>query len=97
MTGLAPGAYHYLALEGKLERLGCRAQQADQLTYALAGQEFAGKAPACLVWTAVPYRSEWRYDSHGTQGHPPGRGTLLSERVPGLRGAGAGMLRPGGL
>ena len=59
VTGLAPGAYHYLALEGKLERL------ADQLTYALAGQEFAGKAPACLVWTAVPYRSEWRYDSHG--------------------------------
>ena len=65
VTGLAPGAYHYLALEGKLERLGCRARQADQLTCALAGQEFAGKAPACLVWTAVPYRSEWRYDSHG--------------------------------
>ena len=65
VTGLAPGAYHYLALEGKLGRLGCRARQADQLTCALAGQEFAGKAPACLVWTAVPYRSEWRYDSHG--------------------------------
>ena len=65
VAGLAPGAYHYLALEDKLERLGCRANQADQLTYALAGQEFAGKAPVCLVWTAVPYRSEWRYDSHG--------------------------------
>ena len=65
VTGLAPGAYHYLALEDKLERLGCRANQADQLTFALAGQEFAGHAPVCLVWTAVPYRSEWRYDSHG--------------------------------
>ena len=65
VAGLAPGAYHYLALEDKLERLGCRANQADQLTFALAGQEFAGHAPVCLVWTAVPYRSEWRYDSHG--------------------------------
>ena len=64
VAGLAPGAYHYLALEDKLERLGCRANQADQLTFALAGQEFAGHAPVCLVWTAVPYRSEWRYDDH---------------------------------
>lgn len=63
VSGLAPGAYHYLALEDKLERLGCRARQADQLTYALEGQEFAGHAPVCLVWTAVPYRSEWRYDN----------------------------------
>ena len=65
VAGLRPGLYHYLALEDRLERLGCRTNQADQLTYALAGQEFAGTAPVCLVWTAVPYRSEWRYDGHG--------------------------------
>ena len=65
VEGLKPGLYHYLALENRLERLGCRVNQADQLTYALAGQEFAGNAPVCLVWTAVPYRSEWRYDGHG--------------------------------
>lgn len=65
VEGLTPGLYHYLALEDKLERLGCRKNQADQLTCALAGQAFAGNAPACLVWTAVPYRSEWRYDGHG--------------------------------
>ena len=63
VEGLTPGLYHYLALEGKLERLGCRANQPDQLTCALAGQTFAGEAPVCLVWTAVPYRSEWRYDN----------------------------------
>lgn len=63
VAGLRPGLYHYLALENRLERMGCRANQADQLTYALAGQEFAGTAPVCLVWTAVPYRSEWRYDN----------------------------------
>lgn len=65
VEGLTPGLYHYLALENKLERLGCRKNQTDQLTYALAGQVFAGNAPVCLVWTAVPYRSEWRYDGHG--------------------------------
>lgn len=65
VEGLKPGLYHYLALENRLERLGCRANQADQLTYALSGQEFAGNAPVCLIWTAVPYRSEWRYDEHG--------------------------------
>jgi len=65
VSGLAPGVYHYLALEDKLERLAGQAPQADQLTEALAGQKFAGHAPLCLVWTAVPYRSEWRYDSHG--------------------------------
>ena len=65
VAGLRPGSYHYLALEGKLERLGCRGNQADQLTYALGGQAFAGNAPVCLVWTAVPYRSEWRYDNMG--------------------------------
>lgn len=65
VDGLQPGLYHYLALEDKLERLGCRGNQADQLTYALGGQEFAGNAPVCLVWTAVPYRGEWRYDNMG--------------------------------
>lgn len=65
VVGLAPGLYHYLALDDKLERLGCRVNQMDQLTYALAGQMFAGQAPVCLVWTAVPYRSEWRYDYKG--------------------------------
>lgn len=65
VEGLKPGLYHYLALEGRLERLGCRVNQADQLAYALAGQVFAGNAPVCLVWTAVPYRSEWRYDNMG--------------------------------
>lgn len=65
VAGLPQGLYHYLALENQLERLGCRANQTDQLTCALAGQEFAGNAPVCLVWTAVPYRSEWRYDVHG--------------------------------
>ena len=64
VEGLCPGLYHYLAVEGQLERLDSPQQQAEQLTCALVGQRFAGYAPVCLVWTAVPYRSEWRYDDH---------------------------------
>ena len=56
VEGLEPGLYHYLALENKLEPLGSCPNQADCLTGALCGQVFAGRAPVCLVWTAVPYR-----------------------------------------
>ena len=27
------------------------------------GQKFAGKAAVNFIWTAMPYRTEWRYDS----------------------------------
>ncbi len=63
VTGLAPGLYHYLALEGRLELVRQTPDQGEKLADALAGQPFAGKAPVCLVWTAVPYRTEWRYDN----------------------------------
>ena len=65
VTGLRPGLYHYLALEGQLERVEGWAGETAPLTAALAGQAFAGEAPVCLVWTCVPYRGEWRYDGHG--------------------------------
>ena len=62
VEGLEPGLYHYLALEDKLELVNQQPDQMDQLTSALCGQVFAGRAPVCLVWTVVPYRTEWRYD-----------------------------------
>ena len=62
VEGLEPGLYHYLALENKLEPVSSCPDQADRLTCALCGQVFAGRAPVCLVWTVVPYRTEWRYD-----------------------------------
>ena len=60
---LEPGLYHYLALENRLELINQTPEQGKRLADALAGQVFAGNAPVCLVWTAVPYRSEWRYDN----------------------------------
>jgi SagB-type dehydrogenase family enzyme len=62
VTGLEQGIYHYLALEHSLEFLGGLEHQAECLTEAFGGQAFFGSASACFVYTAVPYRMEWRYN-----------------------------------
>lgn len=61
VVGLEPGLYHYLPLEHKLEFLGAIEDQVHQVTNAFLGQAFLGGAPVGFVWTAVPYRTEWRY------------------------------------
>lgn len=66
VEGLLPGLYHYLSLEHKLEFLKPVEAAADRITEACCGQTFIGAAPVVFIWTAVPYRSEWRY---GTSAH----------------------------
>ncbi len=61
VEGLEKGLYHYLALEHKLEFLGTVENQEERVTEAYGGQTFFGNAPVSFVWTAIPYRSEWRY------------------------------------
>jgi SagB-type dehydrogenase family enzyme len=61
VNDLAPGLYHYIALEHQLEFVGSMDRLVDRLTEAYAGQEFFGEAAVDFVWTVVPYRSEWRY------------------------------------
>lgn len=63
VEGLEPGLYHYLAQSHRLELVSQNREQGDKLSQALLDQSFAGHAPMCLVWTAVPYRTEWRYDN----------------------------------
>jgi SagB-type dehydrogenase family enzyme len=60
VTGLPKGLYRYLPLEHKL----CAARpfaegMPEDLDAALNGQLW--NAAAYFVWTAVPYRTEWRY------------------------------------
>jgi len=33
----------------------------DTVTEACLGQEFCGDSAVCFIWTAIPYRTEWRY------------------------------------
>ncbi len=66
VEGLENGLYHYLALEHKLELMKEIDQQSARITEAAYGQAFLGSAAVDFIWSAVPYRSEWRYtlDAH---------------------------------
>ena len=60
VTGLKPGIYRYLPVEHQLENTWDRL--AERIITAGLGQPFLGKAPLVFIWTAIPYRMEWRYD-----------------------------------
>jgi SagB-type dehydrogenase family enzyme len=61
------GLYRYSALEHALvavEAPGAEAQASlakASLAEVCYGQEFVDKAAVTFVWTAIPYRTEWRY------------------------------------
>ena len=58
VTGLKPGLYRYLALDHKL----CFLCTADELLNRASDDDWLQPGEAVLfVWTAVPYRTEWRY------------------------------------
>ncbi len=58
---LEPGCYHYLPQTHELELISQDPQQIQKLSAAFCGQTFFGGCAAAFVWTAVPYRMEWRY------------------------------------
>ncbi len=61
VEGLTKGLYHYLALEHKIEFIKEIDNLSDRIIEASWGQAFLGAAAVDFIWTAVPYRSEWRY------------------------------------
>lgn len=64
VSGLAPGAYHYLPMTHQLELLAPMedpAALAGLLGDSLCGQRWAAKSDVVFYWSFVPYRSEWRY------------------------------------
>lgn len=56
-----PGLYRYLPFEDKLLFLRSDSGFAEALNEACFGQGFVGRAAAVFCWTAIPYRTEWRY------------------------------------
>lgn len=62
VIGIDQGIYRYLPLKHQLvlERTGENLE--EELVTAALGQPFLGKAPVTFIWTAIPYRMEWRYD-----------------------------------
>jgi SagB-type dehydrogenase family enzyme len=61
VSGLPKGVYRYLPLEHALVEVS-RPEAVETLTARAAlGQAFAGAGAVTFLWTAVPYRMEWRY------------------------------------
>ena len=60
VSGVGPGRYRYMPLQHGL-RLECPAPSREEVSAACAGQDFVATAPVVFLWTAVPYRTEWRY------------------------------------
>ncbi len=60
VTGLAPGLYRYMPLDNGLSFTGL-VPSPEEMTSACLGQSFCGDSAAVFIWTAVPYRTEWRY------------------------------------
>jgi SagB-type dehydrogenase family enzyme len=58
---LAPGIYRYLPLEHQIILEKSETGLAERLVAAVFGQPYPGKAAVTFIWTAVPYRMEWRY------------------------------------
>jgi SagB-type dehydrogenase family enzyme len=60
VIGLEPGLYRYLPLVHSLARLGDQIPP-EKVAEGCHGQPFAGNCPVCIAWSALPYRTEWRY------------------------------------
>jgi SagB-type dehydrogenase family enzyme len=61
IEGLEPGFYRYLPVEHQLLFEFSEERAAQKLIRASFGQFFTGKAAVTFIWTAIPYRMEWRY------------------------------------
>ncbi|GGP59951.1 SagB family peptide dehydrogenase [Saccharothrix coeruleofusca] len=62
VEGLAPGWYHYDGSAHVLERIG-PVWTAEEMSEAAGDQEWVGRAPLVLAYTAVLERTRWRYDT----------------------------------
>ena len=60
VEGLAKGLYRFLPIDNSLVLLPDCPDE-DMVSDACLGQEFCGNSAVCFIWTAIPYRTEWRY------------------------------------
>lgn len=62
VTGLKAGIYRYLPVEHQLLVVSIDGGLRENIVAATLNQTFAGCAAVTFIWTAIPYRMEWRYD-----------------------------------
>jgi len=61
VEGIEPGPYRFLPLEHKLLPLDTEAGLPHALVDACYGQAVVANAAVVFAWSAIPYRTEWRY------------------------------------
>lgn len=62
VSGVEGGIYRYLPVENQLLFERKEGDLASTLVEGTLHQGFIGRAPVAFIWTAIPYRMEWRYD-----------------------------------
>lgn len=65
VTGLTPGMYRYLALEHSLAAVNLAAEIPHEISTGCLGQQCTTESAVLFIWTAVPYRMNWRYGERG--------------------------------
>lgn len=66
VEGMDQGLYRYLPVEHQLLLEYADDGVGQKIVAASFGQQFTGQAAVTFIWTAIPYRMEWRY---GTAAH----------------------------
>jgi SagB-type dehydrogenase family enzyme len=61
VEGLGAGIYRYLPLSHQLLFEFSEKNLANKLVAVAFGQSYTGSAALTFIWTAIPYRMEWRY------------------------------------
>jgi SagB-type dehydrogenase family enzyme len=61
VSGLAPGIYRYVPNDHQLVLVREDAQISSKLMAACYGTPAVGQAAVVFIWSAVPYRTEWKY------------------------------------
>ncbi|MGC9771263.1 SagB/ThcOx family dehydrogenase [Fervidobacterium islandicum] len=61
VEGLEEAVYRYLPLEHSLILHRKDRYLREEIIHATLEQEFVGQSSVVFIWTAVPYRTEWRY------------------------------------
>jgi SagB-type dehydrogenase family enzyme len=61
VSGLAPGIYRYIPNEHELVLARADEQMSSKLMAACYGAPAVGQAAVVFIWSAVPYRTEWKY------------------------------------
>ena len=60
VNGLEPGLYRYLPLEHKLCVLSANTELTEKVHEACY-EQYVKNSAITFIWTAIPYRTEWRY------------------------------------